>query len=60
MTSPPGTPEIEPPSSMELVRSTIFAFLAAAAVLIALVLPHEYGIDLLGAGKLLGILPAAP
>ena len=43
----------ELPTTAQLVRSTIFAILAAAAILITIVLPAEYAIDPTGIGKVL-------
>lgn len=43
------------PSSAKLFRSTILAIVTAAAVLVAVVLPSEYGIDPTGIGKALGL-----
>ena len=45
----------ELPSSAQLFRSTILAAVSAAAILVTVVLPAEYGIDPTGAGKLLGL-----
>jgi len=43
----------ELPSSRQLLRSTILAAIAALVLLIAVVLPAEYGIDPTGAGRAL-------
>lgn len=43
------------PSSAQLLRSTVFAAVAAAAILVTIVLPSEYGIDPTGAGSALGL-----
>ena len=43
----------ELPSSKQLLRSTILAVIAALVLLIAVVLPAEYGIDPTGAGRVL-------
>lgn len=43
----------ELPTSRQLVRSTFLAAVSAAAILIAVVLPAEYGIDPTGAGRVL-------
>ncbi|MHB1052083.1 MAG: transmembrane anchor protein [Thiobacillus sp.] len=43
----------ELPSSRQLLRSTILAVIAALVLLIAVVLPAEYGIDPTGAGRVL-------
>jgi hypothetical protein len=45
----------ELPSSAQLLKSTVIAIVAAAAILIAIVLPSEYGIDPTGAGRVLGL-----
>jgi hypothetical protein len=45
----------ELPSSGQLVRSTLIAAGVAAALLVTVVLPAEYGIDPTGAGRLLGL-----
>jgi hypothetical protein len=44
------------PSAKTLAKASAAALLTAAAILVTVVLPAEYGIDLLGAGKALGIL----
>lgn len=43
------------PSSAQLLRSTVIAAVSAAAILVAVVLPAEYGIDPTGAGGVLGL-----
>lgn len=43
------------PTSRQLVRSTVMAAAAAAAILVTIVLPSEYGIDPIGAGRVLGL-----
>lgn len=45
----------ELPSSAQLLRSTIIAAGVAAALLVTVVLPSEYGIDPTGAGRALGL-----
>ena len=45
----------ELPSSAQLLRSTIIAAVAAAAILMTVILPAEYGIDPTGVGKALGL-----
>lgn len=45
----------ELPTSKQLLRSTAIAILAAAAILITIVLPAEYGIDPTGIGRTLGL-----
>lgn len=46
---------VELPSSRQLVRSTLIAVAAAGAILVAVVLPAEYGVDPTGAGDILGL-----
>lgn len=46
---------VELPSSKQLVRSTLIAVAAAGAILVAAVLPAEYGVDPTGAGEMLGL-----
>ncbi|MER9768589.1 transmembrane anchor protein [Mesorhizobium sp. M0189] len=43
----------ELPTSMQLLRSTLIAILAAAAILVTIVLPAEYAIDPTGVGRAL-------
>src|SRR3989344_3800089 len=43
------------PTSKQLLRSTLIALVAAFAILIAIVLPSEYGIDPTGIGRVLGL-----
>ena len=45
----------ELPSSASLLRSTALAILGAAAILVTIVLPADYGIDPTGAGRMLGL-----
>ena len=45
----------ELPSSKQLLRSTAIAVAAAAAILVTVVLPAEYGIDPTGIGRPLGL-----
>jgi hypothetical protein len=45
----------ELPSSAQLLRSTIIAAASAAAILVTVVLPAEYGIDPTGIGGALGL-----
>ena len=47
----------ELPSSRQLLRSTALALVAAGALLTAIVLPAEYGIDPTGIGGALGLTP---
>lgn len=55
-TPPPagGVPYARP-STRSLLTATLVALVAAAIVLVTAVLPAEYGIDPLGAGKALGL-----
>lgn len=46
---------VELPSSKQLVRSTVIAAAAAGAILVAVVLPAEYGVDPTGAGTVFGL-----
>lgn len=43
------------PTSRQLAGSTLTAITAAAAILVGIVLPSEYGIDPTGAGRVLGL-----
>ncbi len=43
------------PSSAQLLRSTILAFIAAIVILVTIVLPAEYGIDPTGVGRAIGL-----
>jgi len=54
MTAPPPTPG-DLPSTRALVRSTLIALAIAAAVLLTVVLPAEYGIDPTRIGRVLGL-----
>ena len=45
----------ELPSSAQLLRSTLIAACVAAALLVTVVLPAEYGIDPTGVGRALGL-----
>ena len=45
-----------PPSAAAIARATAIALAVAALVLLTVVLPAEYGIDPLGAGRALGLL----
>lgn len=49
----PATDDL--PSSAQLAKSTVIAAFAAAALLVTVVLPSEYGIDPTGAGSALGL-----
>ena len=57
------TPDMnEPASSRQLLRGTLTALAVAAILLVAVVLPAEYGIDPTGIGRVLGLYraPAQP
>lgn len=43
------------PSSRQLVKSTVISVVAAAALLVAIVMPSEYGIDPTGVGSALSL-----
>lgn len=45
----------ELPSTARLLRSTVIALLVAAALLVTVILPAEYGIDPTGIGRVLGL-----
>lgn len=47
--------DAELPTSRQLLRSTLIATVAAAALLVTAVLPAEYGIDPTGIGRVLGL-----
>ena len=49
----PTTAEL--PTSAQLFKSTAIAIVSAAAILVAVVLPSEYGIDPTGVGRALGL-----
>jgi hypothetical protein len=51
-TAPAALP---PPSGRSLLKATLVALVIAAIVLVVAVLPAEYGIDPLGAGRALGL-----
>ena len=46
---------IEPPSSKSLVKATLISIVVAAAILVLVVLPSEYGVDLTGFGSATGL-----
>lgn len=48
-------PRADLPDAGRLVRSTLVALAAAALILVVIVLPAEYAIDLTGAGRVLGL-----
>ena len=53
------TVQAQAPSLRSLAIATVVALLAAGAILIAFVLPAEYGIDPLGTGRALGLTSLA-
>lgn len=55
MNRPVSPFEVEPPGARRLIRSVVLAIVAAGAVLVAIVLPAEYGIDPTGIGGALGL-----
>lgn len=59
MTTTPTTVQGHVPSVRSLLIATVIALLAAGAILIAFVLPAEYGIDPLGTGRAIGLTDLA-
>lgn len=55
MCNTPFPTKAELPSKERLIRSTIIAGISATAILVTVVLPSEYGIDLTGFGRLTGL-----
>ena len=53
MTTPVSAPET--PTASSLLRSTIIALIVAGVLLVTCVLPAEYGKDLTGIGRVLGL-----
>lgn len=43
------------PSTAMLIRATLSAFVIGVALLVTIILPAEYGVDPIGAGKFLGL-----
>ena len=56
-----GTPETTPvvPSKAAILKATLVSLTVALLLLFAVVLPAEFGIDLLGTGRVLGLLGIA-
>jgi hypothetical protein len=54
-----STPQGDVPSLKTLLTATLTALLVAAAMLVVVVLPAEYGLDPLGTGRLLGLTELA-
>jgi hypothetical protein len=59
VSEPPLAPDVPTPSKTKLVWATLVALLVAATLLVTVVLPAEYDIDLLGTGRLLGLVVLA-
>ena len=55
MSTNTDTSPLPPPSGRSLLKATLVAIVIAAIVLVVAVLPAEYGIDPLGAGRALGL-----
>jgi len=53
MNTPRSNPQVEVPSLRKLLAATGLALAVAAALLVTIVLPAEYGIDALGTGRAL-------
>ena len=47
--------ESDLPTSSQLLKSTLFAFIVAGILLLTVILPAEYGVDPTGIGELLGL-----
>lgn len=54
--SVPPTDPGNVPSRRAILRASVLALLAAAVVLVTVVLPAEYDVDLVGTGRLLGLV----
>ncbi len=48
-------PQAELPSTSKLIKSTVLAVIVAAVILVTVVLPAEYAIDITGFGRLVGL-----
>ena len=48
-------PESDLPTSSQLLKSTIIAFVAASFLLLLVILPAEYGVDPTGVGEFIGL-----
>lgn len=48
-------PDPTPPTSRQLLRSTLIALVVAVAILVTIVLPAEYGRDPTGIGRIIGL-----
>lgn len=60
MKTPPVDGRDSTPSAARLAWATVGALALAGAILVVAVLPAEYGIDPLGAGRALGLVTAPP
>jgi hypothetical protein len=59
MSTPQQSPTAAVPSLSTLLRTTVIAVVVAGAILVAFVLPAEYGIDPVGVGRRLGLTEIA-
>ena len=50
---------VHPPSRKKIIKATVVALLVSLVLLFTAVLPAEYGIDLLGTGRALGLMDLA-
>lgn len=55
MSEPTSPYEIKPPGARRILASVAVAMVSAAALLVAFILPAEYGIDATGIGRALGL-----
>ncbi len=55
MLQAPASPPGAPPSSRDLLRSTVIALVIAGVLLVTVVLPAEYGVDPTGIGQVIGL-----
>lgn len=55
MTHPDSPTPIPPPSGNQLIKSVLGTIVAAIILLVLIVLPAEYGIDITGFGRLTGL-----
>ena len=56
MSEPGSPPPVAVPSAAKILTASAIALVAATAVLLAVVLPAEYGLDYIGAGRTLGLV----
>jgi len=59
MNTPTPSPATQPPSVRTLITTIAVAIVAAGLILVTTVLPAEYGIDLVGVGRVLGLTAIA-